>query len=127
MAEGLWRDLAGAQWDVFSAGVVPIGVSPLAVRAMAEIDIDISAQRSQAMSEFVDQPFDLVLTVCSNAERKCPSFPGAADRAHWPFDDPYYASGSDQEIMDEFGRVRDQIAGAIRSFLSSQPKQDTTS
>ena len=84
MAEGLWRDLDGAQWDVFSAGVVPIGVSPLAVRAMAEIDIDISAQRSQAMSEFVEQPFDLVVTVCSNAERKCPNFPVAAARAHWP-------------------------------------------
>jgi arsenate reductase len=127
MAEGLWRNLAGAEWDVFSAGVAPIGVSPLAVRAMAEIGIDISAQRSQIMSEFVDQPFDLVVTVCSNAEQKCPNFPNAAARAHWPFEDPYYASGGDEEIMREFGRVRDQIAGAIRSFLSSQPRLDTTS
>ncbi len=127
MAEGLWRDMAGAQWDVFSAGVAPIGVSPLAVRAMAQIGSDISAQRSQIMSKFIDQPFDLVVTVCSNAERRCPSFPSAAARAHWPFDDPYYACGSDEEIMREFGRVRDQISEAISSFLSSRPKQDATS
>lgn len=127
MAEGLWRDLGGAGWDVFSAGVAPIGVSPLAVASMAEIGIDISAQRSQSTSEFVDQEFDLVVTVCSSAEQRCPSFRSAAARAHWPFDDPYYASGSDEEIMREFGRVRDQIAGAIRSFLGSRLKQDTKS
>ena len=122
MAEGLWRRLGGDEWDVFSAGVTPIGVSPRAVEAMAEIGIDISAQQSQAMDEFVELPFDLIVTVCSNADRQCPTFPHAAAKVYWPFDDPHYAAGSEEEIRREFGRVRDEIAEAIRSFLDGRSK-----
>ncbi len=123
MAEGLWRQLGGDEWDVFSAGVAPIGVNARAIKSMAEIGIDISRQQSQAIGEFIDRPFDLIVTVCANADRQCPSFPNAGTKVHWPFDDPYFAAGSEEEITREFARVRDGLAEAIRSFLDgmSQP------
>ena len=123
MAEGLWRHLGGDEWDVFSAGLTPIGVDSRAIKSMAEIGIDIGHQQSQAASEFIDQPFDLIVTVCANADRQCPRFPNAGAKLHWPFDDPYFAAGSEEEVTREFVRVRDGIAEAIRSYLdgTSQP------
>ena len=123
VAEGLARATAPAGWTVSSAGTNPGRLKPLATTVMAEVGIDISAQESQALDEFLDQPFDLVVTVCSNAERICPAFPNAKRREHWPFDDPYYASGSEDEVTAEFRRVRDQIGEKIKEWLAAQPTQ----
>lgn len=117
MAEGYWRHYGGDAWEVFSAGLRPIGVHPLAISAMAENGIDISEQQSQAVDEFTDQPFDLVVTVCSNADANCPTLAGAKHKQHWPFDDPYFAAGDDEQIMSEFRRVRDQIGEKIAGWL----------
>jgi arsenate reductase len=117
MAEGFWRHHAGKQWDVRSAGIAPVGVNPLAVEAMAEVGIDISRHTSKSLDEFVTQPFDLVITVCGNADRNCPVFPNATRREHWPFDDPANAVGPREERLREFRRVRDEIGRAVRAWL----------
>jgi arsenate reductase len=117
MAEGFWRHYAGDRWEVFSAGISPMGVSPLAIAVMGEVGIDISTHRSQSTDEFVDQPFDLVVTVCSEADRNCPVFPGAKRKEHWPFDDPVGVEGNEQEVLEEFRRVRDEIGAKIRQRL----------
>ena len=127
MAEGLWRQLGGDEWDVFSAGVTPIGVDARAIKSMAEIGIDIRDQQSQAVSEFIDEPFDLIVTVCANADRQCPRFESAGSKVHWPFDDPYFAVGSEEDVRREFARVREGIAQAIRSYLDGMPQSGAAS
>jgi arsenate reductase len=119
MAEGFWRHLGGEGWDVFSAGLAPRGPNPLAVKAMAELGIDISNQQSRSLDQFRYEPFDLVVTVCSNAERNCPHFPHAAGREHWPFDDPAKVTGDEDERMVVFRRVRDGIAAAVERRLAA--------
>ena len=113
MAEGLLRHLAGDRFEALSAGANPSGsVHPLAVTAMEELGLDISQQTSKHINEFLPpdgQPPDLIVSVCSAAEKECPVFPGDVDRLHWPFDDPADADGTDDEKLDEFRRVRDEI------------------
>lgn len=120
MAEGFFRDLSQGTWEAHSAGSKPSGyVHPLAVTAMAESEIDISHGTSKSVSEFDGEVFDLVVTVCDHANEACPHFPGAKVRAHWPFDDPADATGSDEEKMEVFRRVRDEIKAKISSFLTA--------
>ncbi|GIV95682.1 MAG: arsenate reductase [Herpetosiphonaceae bacterium] len=119
MAEGLLRNLAGERIDVFSAGTRPSTVHPLAVRAMAERGIDISQQRSKHLNEFLDQPFDEVITVCDSAAESCPLFPGPARRIHWSFPDPAAAEGSEEERLAVFRHVRDAIESRLRAWLES--------
>ncbi|HKZ54111.1 MAG TPA: arsenate reductase ArsC [Anaerolineales bacterium] len=120
MAEGWFNRLAEGRVLAFSAGVSPAGfVHPLAIRAMAEVGIDISGQRSKPMDEFLEQPFDLVITVCAPAAEACPVFPGRAQRLHWPFDDPAAARGDETARMAAFRRVRDEVQAAIQAFLAS--------
>ena len=110
MAEGILRDLAGSSLDVCSAGSQPAGfVHPLAVRAMAEIGLDVSGHRSKHFDEFLNQEVETVITVCGKADQACPLFPGKANRHHFPFDDPAQATGSTEEQMAVFRRVRDEI------------------
>ena len=119
MAEGILRDAAGDILDVYSAGSRPAGyVHPKAIAVMAEIGIDISASTSRHMDEFLDRDIETVITVCGNADQACPVFPGQVQRHHWPFDDPAHAGGSDGQIMDEFRRVRDEIAGRFRAYAA---------
>lgn len=82
MAEGVLRHLAGERVEVFSAGSKPSVVNPMAIRAMAEIGVDISGHRSKSLMEFIHQPFDFVITVCDSAAETCPAFPGRAQRIH---------------------------------------------
>lgn len=118
MAEGLWNHLGDGEWQAVSAGSKPAGyVNQGAIAAMAELDIDISANESKSVAEFQDQPFDLVVTVCDSAREVCPVFPGAKQTLHWPFDDPYYAKGTDEEKLAEFRRVRDEIRAKISEYL----------
>jgi len=121
MAEALLRSMDSDRYEALSAGSKPAGfVHPNAIRAMQEIGIDISLQRSKSINDFLapggTQP-DLIISVCSGAERDCPAFPGAVQRLHWPFDDPADATGTDQEQLAEFVRVRDEIQDALQSRL----------
>ncbi len=121
MAEGLWASLGAGDWEARSAGSKPAGyVHPLAIRAMAEVGLDISAHRSQSVQEFEGQPFDLVVTVCGNAKDSCPLFLSGRQTLHWPFDDPAHATGTDEEQMAAFRRVRDEIRGTILAYLGTE-------
>ncbi len=120
MAEALWQHLGQPNWSAASAGSRPAGyVHPLAIAAMQEIDIDISKTISKSVAQFQDAPFDLVITVCDNAREACPVFPGAEQTLHWPFDDPADATGSIEEQMVTFRRVRDQIRDRIAAYLAA--------
>src|SRR5205823_9800245 len=120
MAEGLLRQMAGDQYEVFSAGSKPSVVNPLAVEAMRELGIDISGQRSKHLDEYLKQPFDYVITVCDEAAETCPLFPGRAERIHWNFPDPAAAQGTHEERLDVFRRTRDSIADHLGRWLDEQ-------
>lgn len=120
MAEGLLRHYAGDRFDAFSAGTEPGFLPPLAVRAMAEIGIDISEQRSKSVDGFLGQRFHFVVTVCDQAKETCPVFPGAASQLHWSFADPAAVQASEEERLETFRRVRDQIAARVRDFMSQE-------
>jgi arsenate reductase len=118
MAEGLLRHLAGEQMDVFSAGSKPSTVNPLAIQVMAERGIDISRQHSKHLNEFLQQPFDEVITVCDQAAEVCPIFPGKAHRIHWSFPDPAAVTGSEAERLQAFRQVRDSIEARLRAWIA---------
>ena len=118
MAEGLLRSLGGGACEAFSAGTEPHGLSPMAVEAMREIGIDISSQRSESVEAYRGGAFDHVITVCGHARETCPVLPGGRQH-HWSFDDPAAATGSREERMAVFRRVRDEIAARLRQFAGS--------
>lgn len=120
MAEGLLRDRGGDKFDVESAGTIASFVRPQAIEAMREIGIDISGHRSKSLDEFRDQEFDYVITVCDNAAENCPVFPGKAKRIHWSFEDPADASGTDEEKLAVFRRVRDEISARLWEFAEKK-------
>lgn len=115
MAEGLLRQMAGDQFEVFSAGTKPVGLNPNAVKAMAEIGVDISSHRSKSVDEFADQQFDYVITVFDNAKESCPFFPGGGQRIHHDFEDP--AAAPKDRQLDLFRMVRDEISSWIKKFV----------
>ena len=121
MAEGLLRARGGMRYQVFSAGTHPRTVHPLAIKAMAELGIDISEQaghRAKGIEEFEnDSPMDLVVTVCDEAAEECPYFPRARRQEHWGFPDPSAATGTEAERLNVFRRVRDAIAERIDAFV----------
>jgi arsenate reductase len=117
MAEGLLRHEGGDRFEVFSAGTKPTHVRSEAIAAMSEIGIDISQHRSKSLDEFIGKSLDFVLTVCDNANETCPVFPGNVKRLHWSFQDPAALTGTDQERLAAFRRVRDQIHGRVMVFL----------
>ena len=117
MAEGFLRALGGDRFDVESAGTEATVVNALAIQAMAEEGIDISTHESKTLDRFVDQPFDLVITVCDDAAEACPVFPNARARRHWSFPDPSKARGTDDERFAAFVRVRDAIRERIERDL----------
>ena len=122
MAEGLLRARGGTVYEVFSAGTEPRVVHPLAIKAMHEIGLDLSAHRAKSLDAFRNQPaMDLVVTVCDEAAEACPYFPNARRQVHWGFPDPSRAQGSEEERLAVFRRIRDQIAAKIDQFLSLQP------
>lgn len=118
MAEGLLRKLGGGQFDAASAGTEATRVHPLAIEAMREAGIDISGHTSKRVDAFAGQQFDYVITVCDNANESCPVFPAATERIHWSFDDPSAATGTDEERLRVFRRVRDEIQTRLRTFLT---------
>ena len=110
MAAGLVNHLLGERWQACSAGTHPaLSVHPLAIRAMAELGADISTATPQHLESFLDERWDLVVTVCDWARESCPVFPGASEQIHVSFPDPFLAGGSDEERMAAFRAVRDDI------------------
>ena len=126
MAEGLLRAIGGSMFGVFSAGTEATHVRPLAIKAMAELGLDISQQRSEVLTEYLHQPFDYVITVCDQANETCPLFLNAAQRLHWSFPDPSRATGSKDMQLEAYRQVRDAIAGRIREWLASLPPSHTS-
>lgn len=118
MAEGWTWHLKGDMIEAYSAGTAPIGVSDRAIKVMAESGVDISMQKSKHVNELMEVDFEYVVTLCDNAAENCPVFPGSAKIIHKPFDDPYYASGSEDEIMAAYRKVRDEI----KAFVATLPQ-----
>ncbi|EIA21158.1 arsenate reductase (thioredoxin) [Listeria fleischmannii] len=110
MAEGFGKKLLGSDWEVYSAGIETHGVNPKAIEAMKEVDIDISNQTSDLIDPAIINKSHLVVTLCSDADSKCPVLPPHVTKEHWGFDDP---AGKD---WSEFQRVRDEIGQAIKNF-----------
>ncbi len=121
MAEGLLRHLSGDRFAAFSAGTEATRVRPLAIRAMAELGIDISGQQSKTLERYLPEAFDAVITVCDAANEACPVFPGAGRRLHWSFDDPSRAAGTEEEQLATYRRVRDEIRARIERQLLAAP------
>ena len=120
MAEGLINHDFPGQVQAFSAGVRATRVNPRAIQVMDELGIDISGQRSKSMAEFQDQEFDLAITLCDSAQKQCPLFPGAKRLLHMGFPDPAQAAGSEEEILQEFRRVRDALRQELGAFLRQE-------
>jgi arsenate reductase (thioredoxin) len=124
LAEGFLRQAAGDAFRIASAGSKPSGyVHPLAVRAMAEVGIDISNHTSKHMNDFLDRQVETVITVCGNADQACPIFPGQVNRHHWPFLDPAHATGTEEEQMQVFRTVRDEIRRVFEAYASGRKDQ----
>jgi len=123
MAEGLINHFLGDRYQAFSAGTEATRVNPLAARVMAEIGIDLAKHRSKTMDEFASETFDYVITLCGDANEKCPLFFGGVQRVHLGFDDPSRLPGSDDEVLPEYRRVRDEIRKQLSDFLSGGPHE----
>lgn len=122
MAEGFLRARGGTGYAAFSAGTRPGSVHPLAIRVMSEAGIDISetaGHRSKGLDTYTGQRFDLVVTVCDSAAEECPFFPGAWRQVHWSFPDPSAVTGSEEQRLEAFRRVRDAIAARIDELLAT--------
>lgn len=121
LAEGILQAALGENYRVASAGSRPGGyVHPLAIRAMAEIGLDLSSHRSKHLDEFLGTPVETVITVCGNADQACPVFPGQVNRYHWGFDDPAHATGSEEEQLAVFRRVRDEIRRVFEAYAAGR-------
>jgi len=121
IAEGILRGLTGDILDVQSAGSKPAAyVHPLAIKVMAEIGIDISSHRSKHLDEFLKQKIETVITVCGEADQVCPVFPGQVNRHHWGFDDPAKASGNEEQVLEVFRRVRDEIHRVFAAYAAGR-------
>ena len=117
IAEGFLRHYAGEKANVYSAGVETHGVNPRAISIMNEVGIDISNHTSNHVDEYRNINFDFIITVCDNAKERCPYFPSKAERLHYNFPDPAKASGTEEEIVNEFRRVRELIDEYCKDFV----------
>jgi arsenate reductase len=120
LAEGYLRHYAGEWANVYSAGVETHGVNPRAIATMREDGIDISAHTSNHVDEYRDIPFDYVITVCDHAREVCPYFPTQAAKFHHNFTDPAKATGTEEEIMASFRRVREEVKQYCREFAERE-------
>ena len=120
IAEGLLRHLAPAQFEVYSAGSAPSKVHPNAITVMKELSIDISDHTSDSISQYLDKHIDIVITVCDEANKACPVFPGDAKRLHWSIDDPFQGWDTDPSHLDNFRDTIKDIKDNIIKFLGEQ-------
>jgi arsenate reductase len=124
MAEGLLRHMYNDRYEVYSAGIDPTEVQPNAVRVMKEVGIDISEEPSKSVSEFVDQEFDYIVTVCSKAQGTCPVFPGRGEVIHEGFEDPAAHDDSEAESLETYRRVRDEIKTWLRGTFGDPDSRE---
>lgn len=117
MAEGLARHVGKGRVEACSAGMEPSRLNPFAVAVMQEKGIDISYQRSKAFDEALARQMDLVVTVCGNADKRCPVLPPEVKKLHWPLEDPATTKGTDREILAKFREIRDQIEARVRELI----------
>jgi arsenate reductase (thioredoxin) len=117
MAEALLRHHGEDRFEVISAGLEPGVVNPFAIQAIEEMGLSLEGHRAKAVKDFLGQSFHYLITVCSNAEEKCPIFPGVIYRLYWPFEDPAALVGSDPEKRAKFREVRDQIDAQIQTWV----------
>ncbi len=122
MAEAFARVLGRGRIEAQSAGVEPKGLNPNAVRVMQERGIDISGQRSKALDHDEASRMDYLITVCGNAEKRCPVLPAGVLRIHWPLEDPATATGSPEDILEVFRRIRNEIEARVRDLLTNLGK-----
>jgi arsenate reductase len=120
MAEAFLREYGGDRFEAYSAGLEPDVINPYVYRVMEEVGLNLSGQRSKSISEYMGKVhFGYLITVCANAEEKCPAvFPGMGQRLHWPFDDPAAFEGTDEEKLAKFRKARDQIEQRIKDWLA---------
>jgi len=119
LAEGILRAAAGDLIEVASAGSKPAGyVHPKSIEVMREIGIDLSGHTSKHLEEFLNRKVDTVITVCGNADQACPMFPGQVNRFHWGFEDPAHATGTEEEVLCEFRRIRNQIRLVFEAYAA---------
>jgi arsenate reductase len=119
MAEGLLKHYGNGKFEVYSAGLMPSSVHPLAIKAMAELGIDITGQCSKSLNQYLGQEFSYVITVCDNAKMLCPTFPGQHGRLHWSIKDPVSATGTEEEMLKMFRKVCRKILKKINHFIST--------
>jgi arsenate reductase len=120
IAEGFLRAVAGDRFEVGSAGTDATRVHPLAIRAMAEVGIDLGGHASKTVDAVRDRHWDWVITVCDDANERCPVFPGRGRRLHWSFEDPSCGGGSEEERLARFRGIRDEIMARVRAWLRNQ-------
>ena len=120
MAEGFLRAMGGDRFEIASAGTEATRVHPLAIRAMEEVGISLAGHTSKTFDRFLGQPWDYVITVCDSANERCPASPAKTQRIHWSFDDPSQATGTEEERLGTFRRVRDEIRGRLSAWLAAQ-------
>ena len=119
IAHGLLKNLAGNRFNVYSAGSHPSRVHPMSIKVMQEVGIDISHHTSDHIDDYLDKGMDIVITVCDNANKLCPIFPGNVYRLHWSIDDPFSGWDYDESQIDSFSNTREEINDRIRDFLKS--------
>lgn len=120
MAEGFLRAMAGDRFEAQSAGTEKTSVNPLAIRVMAERGIDLGGHTSKVYDGLMQERWDYLVTVCDDANERCPFVPGSVKRLHWSFEDPSRARGTEQERLRVFRRVRDQIAQRLAEWLQNR-------
>ena len=120
IAEGIMRKLAGDKFDVFSAGSHPTLVHPVSIKVMKEVGIDITSHTSDPISNFLSENINIVVTVCDNADKVCPVFPGKVELFHWSVDDPFKGWSSDPDVLVNFRRTRDDLIERIKIFLKNR-------
>ncbi len=118
MMEGWIRHFGLESISVNSAGVETHGVNPRAIKVMGEVDVDISSHTSNHIDEYINEEYDLVITVCDSARERCPIFPSNAEKLHHNFPDPAKAQGTEDEILDQFRDVRDQIKDYAKDLVT---------
>ena len=118
IAEGLLRSLSPENYEVFSAGSHPSKVHPMSIKVMKEIGIDISSHTSDSISLFLNENMDIVVTVCDNADKACPVFPGKVERIHWSVEDPFKGWALDSDDLVNFRKTREDLSRRINDLLS---------
>lgn len=118
MAEAFLRHFGRDRYEVYSAGIEKSRINPLTIKVMEELNYNLSEQYSKEISSYENQvDFDILITVCSEADKKCPTIPGLKTKLHWSFEDPGKFQGSEEEKLEKFQEVRDQILKKIQEWL----------